>query len=254
MAISPTQSNVLTALRTFLADPSVLGSIVDPDNIIMGQPNQVPEPQAEKFVVMTPGTMTRLSTNIDTPVDALFAGSIDNDQMTITSEAVGYTGQIEVGSFIFGVGVAPGTRVTDMGTGTGAAGVYTVVPAGQTVASGTVLAAGTLEIKQPTHVVVQVAFHDASPEAGDLAAIVTTLFRDQFGVQLFRDQAPNYGVGPLYADEARQAPFLNGEQQIEFRWAVDVHLQANFVVTTPQQFFEVCGIEVLSVEALFPAT
>jgi hypothetical protein len=53
-------------------------------------------------------------------------GSISGTTLTVTSAspAVGY--QIAVGSLIYGVGVAAGTKVTALGTGTGGTGTYTV--------------------------------------------------------------------------------------------------------------------------------
>ena len=54
----PTQSNILSALRSFLLE--VLPDGVD---VVSGQPNRVPEPVGAEFVVMSPPNFKRLRTN-----------------------------------------------------------------------------------------------------------------------------------------------------------------------------------------------
>lgn len=63
--------------------------------------------------------------------DATFTGEIAGDTMTV-SDAVG---TLAVGQIVTGVGVAAGTVITALGTGTGGDGTYIVSPS-QTVASG----------------------------------------------------------------------------------------------------------------------
>jgi hypothetical protein len=96
---------------------------------------------------------------------------------------------------------------------------------------------GTNSATAPTELTVQVDFH--GPSGGDNAQIVTTLFRDEFAAIFFKQAG--IAAAPLYADEARQMPFLNGEQQIEDRWCVDVAIQINPTVTTPQAFASTLG-------------
>ncbi len=79
-----------------------------------------------------------------------------------------------------------------------------------------------------------------------------TRLRDGFGVEPFANQSPNYGVVPLYADDARQLPFTNDQQQVETRWVVDALLQANVVVSVPQQFADTVGLVLEDVDAVFP--
>jgi hypothetical protein len=86
-------------------------------------------------------------------------------------------------------------------------------------------------------------------DAGDMAVTVSTLLRDEYGANQFANQSPHYDVTPLYADDARQLPFINDQQQYEWRWVVEALLQANVVVSVPMQFADVVGIEVISVEA-----
>lgn len=64
-------------------------------------------------------------------------GSITGNTMTITFAPNAFP--FEVGQWISGTGVLPGTQITALGTGTGGAGTYTVNRA-QTVAAGTLTA------------------------------------------------------------------------------------------------------------------
>jgi hypothetical protein len=62
---------------------------------------------------------------------ASLTASISGTTMTVTSQS---GGALQVGSAISGVGVAPGTRIVALGTGTGGVGTYLVTPS-QTIAS-----------------------------------------------------------------------------------------------------------------------
>lgn len=59
-SVSPTESDILTALRAFLLD--ILGDNVE---VVKGQANKVPEPGSPDFVVMTHVYRKRLATNTD---------------------------------------------------------------------------------------------------------------------------------------------------------------------------------------------
>lgn len=246
MTPSPTQSNVQAALGQFLAAILPAGTV-----ILAAQQNRTAEPALTNFVVMTPIRFERLETNIDSYTDAKFTGSIAGATMTITSAFPGFDGQIAVGSTIFGVGVAPNTTVTALGTGTGDVGTYTVAPA-QTIGS-IILSAGTEQIEQHAKVTVQLDFHSADTTAGDMAQTTSTLLRDDYGVQFFAALTPPLnGVVPLYADDPRQMPFLNAEQQYEWRWVLEAELQVNQVVVVPQQFADSIDVTLISVEATYP--
>lgn len=245
MTPAPTQSDVIGSLRDFLLAVLPVGTEVVP-----AQRNRVPEPKGGNFVVMTPIRFERIETNTDTFTDAVFTGSIAGATMTISAVNPDFTGQIAVGSYIFGVDVVANTRVTALGSGTGGVGTYTIEPA-QTFASRT-LAAGTEQITQPTQIAVQLDFHSANlSAAGDMAITVSTLLRDAFGVQQFANQTPDFGVRPLYASEGRQLPFINDQQGVEWRWVVDALLQANVVVSVPMQFADSATVEVISVDATY---
>lgn len=240
MTLSPTQDDVLVALKGFLA--AILPSGTE---IIAGVVNRVPEPHSPGFVLMNPIRMQRLRTNVDAAEDVRFTGSIAGTVMTVT--AVDF-GTLRVGAPVFGVGVTTGTQITAFGTGSGGIGTYTITP-NQTVAS-TTLAAGQKTIEQGTEVTVQLDFHTAGNTASDLAQTVSTILRDPYGVELF--EAMNLGVAPLYADDPRYMPFTNENQQSEWRWVLEAHLQINQVVAVPQQYADAVSVTLQNVDVAFP--
>lgn len=245
MIIAPNESNILQQLRTFL-----LAVLPDGYDVVAGGDNRVPEPSTPNFVVMSPPRYERLETNVDTFEDAVFTGSISGAAMDITAVNPNFSGQIKIGSTIFGVGVAANTKVTALGTGTGGLGTY-VVNNSQTVSSET-LAAGTQSITQNTKCTVQLDFHADDGTSGDAAQTVSTLFRDAFAVEQFANQSPNYGVVPLLAEDPKYLPFINDSQQLEFRWVLDAQVQANQTAIVPQQFSDSVSVELISVDATYP--
>lgn len=254
MTPSPTQSNVISQLRAFLtAVLPATGPDGLPVDIIQAQPNRVPEPRGSSFVLMTPLRFPRLRTNVNTYEDAAFTGSIAGATMTITAVDDRFPdGKIGVGSVVFGAGLASPTTVAAVLTGAGQVGTYSVSPP-QTVGSRT-LSAGAESIEQAGQWTIQLDFH-GDPKAdisGDMAATVSTLFRDGFAVEQFANQSPDYGVVPLYADDPAQRPFVNDQRQVENRWVVEAMLQANIVVSVPKQFADSVALDVVSVEATFP--
>jgi len=63
--------------------------------------------------------------------------------------------------------------------------------------------------------------------------------RDEYAVSQF--ETSGLDVFPLYADDPRQMPFVNAENQVEERWVVDVVMQANPTVQTVMQFMGSAG-------------
>jgi hypothetical protein len=110
------------------------------------------------------------------------------------------------------------------------------------------MAAGTQMLLQPTQVTVQLDVH--GPASADNTQIITTLFRDDYATSAFA--LSGFDVTPLYANDPHQMPFTNGEQQVEDRWVVDVVMQANPVVSVPQQFASSIEASVTSVQAQYP--
>lgn len=249
---APTQSSILTALRSFLE--SVLpaaGPDGFPLDVITAQQNRITTPRGSSYVTMTPLRQERIETNVDTSNDAAFIGNIAGSTMTITAVDPRFDFPIAVGSVMSGNGVAAGTTVTALGTGAGGLGTYTVNQGPQNLSSRT-LSAGAKLVQQALKMTVQLDFHSIDLSSGDLAVTVSTLFRDAFAVEQFANQSPNYGVVPLYADDARQAPFNNDSKQVETRWIVEALLQANVVVTVPQQFADAVDLGLISVDATYP--
>ena len=65
----------------------------------------------------------RYTWRISTPNTAIFTGSISGTTLTVTNVS---SGTIAVGQALFGVGIAPATIITALGTGTGGTGTYTI--------------------------------------------------------------------------------------------------------------------------------
>ena len=211
--------------------------------IITAQQNRVPEPEGEDFIVMTPLMHERIETNTDSYADVAFTASIAGTTLTISAMQFG---TIMVGQTVFGTNVSAGTRITALGSGTGGVGTYTVNNA-QTVGSE-VMASGQQNLLMPVKVTVQLDIH--GPNGADFTQTISTLFRDDVGVTLLA--ASGLDIAPLYADDARQIPFVNAEQAYEWRWTIDAVLQANQVVTLPQDFADQVNVTLLPVEVTYP--
>ena len=231
----PTQSAAQAALWGALT--AVLPAGV---KVIAGQANRVPQPSGADFVVMTPIMRRRLETDGVAYSDCAFVGSIAGPILTAAAPQFG---SIVLGAPVFGVNVAAGTTVTALITGTGGAGTYTVSPS-QTVSSG-ILAAGQTTYTQPQEITWQLDFHSAAPgDAADMVAAVSTFFRSDLANTLFN--SPTSGCWPLYADDPRQVPFINAEQQYETRWVLDCHCQINQEMIWPTQFLDTVSVKILS--------
>lgn len=233
---SPSMSKVQEVLRLFLLDILPAGT-----EVVAGQDNRVPEPEVDDFVVLTPLRNDRLATNIRTPLDCLFTGSISGTTLTVT--AVTY-GDIGIGHTIFGTGVTTGTTITGFLTGTGGVGTYTIDPS-QTVASES-LSSGAVDIVQKTQITYQMDIH--GPKSNDNIQTFTTLFRDNYGVEFFKAQRDD--LVPLFADTPRQLAFNNAEDQFEDRWSLDVVMQANTTIQTAQQYADQLAVTVTESEAV----
>lgn len=233
-------AQILTCLRTFLV--SVLPSTVE---VVKGQVNRVPEPASPDFVLMTPILRERSSTNVDTFTDVAFTASISGVLMNVTALQIG---TIPVGAtLVGGTGVIFGTTVVAQISGSvGGTGVYQLSQS-QNVASGTV-AAGSMAVLQSVVVTIQCDVH--GPNSADNAQIISTLLRDEYAVSQFFTYGPD--VTPLYTSDPRQVPFDNGEQQIEYRWSVDVKLYANAIITVPQQAMTQITLPTTDVTATYP--
>lgn len=239
MQPSPNEFDLFTALTSFL-----LAVLPSGTKVIKGQVNRVPEPHDENFVVMWELRRQRLETNVETYADVKFTAAIAGTTMTVSAVEFG---AIEPGLAIFGTGIAAGTTVVAQLTGpSGGAGTYTVSPS-QTLSSR-ILSTGSKLVMQATQFAVQMDVH--GPASADNAQVISTLMRDAYAVEQFAGQPSE--VVPLYADDPKQGPFVNAEQQYENRWIVEAMLQVNPVVSVPQQFADSVTVEVISVEAAYP--
>ncbi len=238
-ALDITQSAAQAVLRSFLL------SVLPPNtDVIESQDNRVPEPSNPNFVAMTAIRRVRLETNIDSYADAVFTGFIGGSTLSVSN--VEY-GSLQIGSPVFFPGVEAGTIIIGLDSGQGGTGTYTVSPA-QNVPSQT-MAGGTANLMQPTEVVYQLDVHsNAVTTAADMAQAISTAFRDEYAVDFFSAQNP--GVAPLHADEPRQIPFINAEEQWESRWIIEAHMQVNPSLMFPQQFADVLTIQSQSVDDL----
>ena len=233
--LSLTQSQALAALRSVL-----LTALPSGIEVVQGEDNLVPEPIGPNFVMFWPILRNRLSTNVNSYQDCAFTGSISSTTLTVSAIGIGSI-NVTAQPTLFGPSVAAGTQITAQLTGTaGGAGTYTV-SVSQTLASGP-LAAGLTSMLKPSQLTVQCDVH--GPLSGDNSEIISTLIRSPQGVSLFN--ATGYDVTPLYAGDPRQMPWQNAENQIERLWSIDVALQVNSIIWTPQQFAGAVNINVQS--------
>lgn len=237
MNLSPTESAIQTVLVSFLQ--SILPAGVP---VVEGQDNRVPEPSATDFVVFTPIRRERIETNIDITTDCAFTASIASSVMTVTGMQIGAIG---IGNQLFGVGIPVGTIISGQLSGSaGGTGSYGVTTSGTLTIGPETMACGTLSVLQPVDITFQLDVH--GPGSSDNAQIITTLWRDDYAVEFFNGSGVS--AAPLYADDPRQIPFINAENQFEYRWVVEARLQANQSVTVGQQFAGQLQVSLINVE------
>jgi hypothetical protein len=86
------------------------------------------------------------------------------------------------------------------------------------------------------------------PLSGDWAATISQMFRSQRACEFFEA----YSATPLYNDDPHQAPLIDGEEQYEQRWTIDVYLQYNPTVSSPQDFADNVVVDIHEVDATYP--
>ena len=254
-SISPTQSTVQQALKSFL------NAILPTDVVVLaGVQNRVPESASGRFVIMVPNRFERLATNIDTSADCKFIGSADGQVLTVI--------EVEIGTLANGASIVPvaGPLATPTAVGTqisgnpGGTGTYQISQP-QSLASQT-MSCGQKMLQQNARVVVQLDFHTGSGvnaanyanTASDLAQTVSTLLRDEYGVNFFAGLSPPLnGVVPLFADDPVMRPFYNDQSQMEWRFVLDAHFQVNQVVVVSQEYADSVQVGLVDIDAVFPA-
>lgn len=125
--------------------------------------------------------------------------------------------------------------------------LMTIVVRQQIATNGSKYGTDTRTVSRQEHLTVQVSVF--GPGAGDMIERIVTLFRDTYACQFFKQERPQGDVSPLYADDPRQTGFVNGEHQYEDNWNADLHLQANYRFTLPQQFADSAHIDLIAAEA-----
>lgn len=84
------------------------------------------------------------------------------------------------------------------------------------------------------------------PQSSLWSDMLSTILRSEQGVNLL---APN--CAPLYADDARMIPLVDGEQQWEERWCLDAAFEVDSLVTAPQQYADALTLQFISVQEAY---
>lgn len=102
-----------------------------------------------------------------------------------------------------------------------------------------------MHVEVGTKVKVRLDFY--GPLAQDWSKAVGGLWRDDYGCAFLAS------VGaPLYEGDAMQSALVNGEEQYEDRWIMELFLQYNPVITVPQQSATTLKVGVHNVDETFP--
>lgn len=241
--LSLTESQQAQALRSFLLE-------VLPDGVpvVAGQVNRVSEPPEDAFIVFWPGRFERLSTNVISVADNIITAHLSGNTLYVTSIEQAET-PLGAGTPVYdttGV-VAKGTAITSQINGDpGGIGTY-IVNKQQTVTSQTMYASSRNDLV-PTQWTVQCDVHGTN--GADNARIIEGLFRSEYGTQAFA--LSGFEIQPLYCDPVRQMPFINGEQQFEDRWTLDLVMQVNPKIETPQAFAAALEVGLIDVDVEYP--
>jgi hypothetical protein len=100
-------------------------------------------------------------------------------------------------------------------------------------------------VQEVVETAIQLGFHSADNTSADMAQAVRMMLRDPYAVTFIK--AINPAIAPLYGSDARQAPYLDAEDQFETRWVVEAVLQANVVVSGLQvQFVTSVALQLIS--------
>jgi len=106
--------------------------------------------------------------------------------------------------------------------------------------------AGERHDTRTTQFRVQLDFY--GPQASMQAAIVAGIFRTERATELMADGP----LQPLYAGEPVQTTMINGEQQFEDRWTLEVFMQFNPIITSSQDFADELHIDRAEIDGTFP--
>ena len=230
-------------LRSFL-----LSILPEGTPVVKGQVNRVAEVKQPDYVVYWPLHQPRLSTNITEFFDNIITASIAGLVLTVSA--------IAQDEYPLGTGiplydatgqVLAGTAIVEQTSGPpGGIGTYTINKT-QTVAS-TTMYASFRDDWVPTEYVVQCDVH--GPQSANNVKIIEGLFRSEYATSNFTDSG--FDMQPLYADTPRQMPWYSDDQQFNDRWSIDVHMQINPRIETPQDFFAALDLGIINVDVVYP--
>lgn len=230
-------TNIRAILKTFPFKDIV------PSTILQGQQNYIPEPKPQDFIVMWPIGGERLSFNIDYDYDNSVIGSITDNVLSV-NDVFGY---ITPGLYLYntnlpvnGVKVLSQLSPKQGEAPLNGAGTYQLAKTPNQFNQK--FWCGAHSVMTPQEYIVQCDVH--GPNSGYNVRTLSTLWRDDSSGTLAR-QLGAY-IAPFYADGPRQMPFIDGGQNYEQRWTVDLHMQINPVVNVTQQFADQLQIETVA--------
>jgi hypothetical protein len=238
VAVTPSQDDIFTALRTVL-----LRLVPDGAEVVQGQDNNVTAPQSPDYVVMTILRRERISTNVIAWQDCALIGSAAGTVLTVEQVTLG---ALAAGRPLYGTGVSPDPIIVALN------GDGTATLSAPAVFASRPLAAGARALRQATRVVMQLDVHgDDLSRASDTAQAIATVLRDVSGVEMLR--VSGLPITPLHADDPKQVPFVNAEGQYESRYVVEAHLQADQTLLLPQEFADRLEVDRIPADIFFAA-
>lgn len=222
------------ALGTFLT--AVLPAGVLP---IVANANRVAEPKVPSFVVMNPLRFSRISTNLDAYADVKFTASSDSGVLTVSEVQIG---TIIIGGNLFAPNLPIPTTITSQTSGDpGGVGEYAIDS--DTDLDSQTFSGGGFTITMSSEAVFQLDFHSADHSSAENAQIFSAAFRDEYGVNFFSElDAPLNEITPLYADNPAMRPFTNDQNQFEWVWMVETHLQVDQTIRAPLQYADFVNV------------
>jgi hypothetical protein len=210
--------------------------------VVRGQISRVSEPRAGDFIIIQQLRQPRLSLNVTTYADNIIVAEADEFGMLTVSAITQGQSSLMPGMLLLDVGgpLLNGTVLGSQISGEpGGIGTYSIYPS-QVVAQETMYA-GVREDLTPTQVALQLDFH--GPNSADNTRLIESLWRSDYAFDILNP----LGVAPLYSSDPHELPFINAEQQYEYRWVLDLEMQTNPVALTTQEFFTTLGITTISI-------
>ena len=249
LTLSPTQSDIQTALRAFLLNILPSGNAVftatitgttlrvtsllpnsgfiNIGDLILGQ-NVAPETMVQGLIDIDP--TSGIGTYLISPSQNIVVSTTMWNGIPVVAGQVNRVPEPQQGDFVSMTTLRRVWLETNVDT------------------NSDVLPAGNKTYRQATEVTIQLDVH--GPNSHDTAEIISTMFRDSYATDFFLSYP---GITPLHADDPRQVPFINAESQYETRYVVEALLQADQTVTgVPQQFADILSIDLIDVETIYP--